>query len=145
MTLAVTQLMSWAVAPLHLCISKNGSVCVEIGDESCICCSDGDHEKHGTELSACCEHCDADKSDVLPVVAWTNPCDCTHIPLMIEQDDSIRASVVSHLISWDVPLSWLYVSHEVVPQTVSALDRHWDRRNDPSRHPVALTTTVLRC
>ena len=143
--LVVTQLMSWAAAPLHLCISRSGSVCVELGDENCTCCDDTKYEQPVSRSPACCANCDAEESDEQPVLAWINPCDCTHIPLMIEQDDSIRASVVSYMSSWDAPIPWLHAHLDVVPRTITALVLQWDRRNDPSRHPVALATIVLRC
>ena len=143
--LVVTQLMSWASAPLHLCISKSGSVCIEISGETCTCCTDGDHEKHDTEPSTCCGHCDADESDDHAVVVLTTPCDCTYIPLTIEQSDSVRPSIASCTITWDASVSWLHAPHEIIPSTISVLILHWDRRDNPSRHPVALATTVLRC
>jgi hypothetical protein len=143
--LVVTQLMSWASTPLYLCISKSGSVCVEIGDDNCTCCVDSNHEEHKLESSACCAHCDAEESEDPPVVTLRSACDCTHIPLTIEQDDSIRVSVPSYITVWDVQPAWLHAPQQFFTRGISALVLHWDRRNDPSRHPVDLATTVLRC
>lgn len=145
MMLVATQLISWAVPPIYLCISKSGTVCVEIGLENCPCCADADLENHDSEAAACCGHCDGDKPEQHPAVALTPPCDCTHIPLTIEQADSVRPSITSYSNSSDTSVSWLDVPQEFVPKTILALILHWDRRDNPSRHPVALATTVLRC
>jgi hypothetical protein len=144
--LAVTQLMSWAAAPLNLCISTSGSVSVELGDGNCTRCIETCHEQVQSEPSTCCGHCCSHESNDQPVLALIEtPCDCTHIPLMIEQDDSIRASTAPNTTSWNAPVLWLHVPYQFLPRTISALVLHWDCRDNRARHPISLMTTQLRC
>ncbi len=143
--LVVTQFMSWTAAPLHLCISKSGSVCVEFGDEHCTCCCDTDRETPACPSPACCDNCEADKSDDQPVAALTHECDCTHLPLMMEQDDSIRTESARGQAVGEALISWLPAPQAMIPSSIGSLILHWDRRTDPSRHPIAQMTTVLRC
>jgi hypothetical protein len=53
LSLVMTQLYSWSAAPLFLCVSGNGSVCVDAGPEACDCCDEADSD-HCTTVG--CEH-----------------------------------------------------------------------------------------
>ena len=143
--LVITQLMSWAAAPLRLCVSANGSICVELGDEDCTCCSRKLEKKSQQESHKCCAECEAEESEDNPFNVVKKECDCTHIPLMVEQDDSVRAQLNDGVKYWDTAVTWLSWQQHFVPRTISVVVLHWDRRIDRSRHPLALTTTVLRC
>lgn len=143
--LVVTQLMSWASTPLYLCISENGCVCFDVGSDSCTCCTLTVQDESDVEQSACCGHCDADEVDELQAIALTTPCDCTHIPLTIEQSESVQPANASTTIIWDAQVFWCSAQQQIIPRTMPVVLLHWDRRDNPARHPVALATTVLRC
>jgi hypothetical protein len=90
--LAVVQLTAWGRAPLYLCVSSNGTVCVDLGPDFCDCCQHEDanhacasaciHHDHAAINSACVGHeCPAVDDSLV-----AEPCDCTHIGLSSGQD-----------------------------------------------------------
>ena len=141
--LAVTQILSWSAMPVSLCISENGSVCVDLGQENCVCCRDTNHE-HGNQ-PACCGRCDASEPDDLPAVAQKDGCDCLHLPLMSQQDEALRSSLVADLISDLALVGWVNVTNEFIPRTDLTPTFHWRRSLDFSPHLAVIATTVIRC
>ena len=142
--LAVTQLMSWAATPLHLCIDKNGSVHLEVSSSNCNSCADDNHGKDDSEHATCCSHCEAEESGHA-VVALEEPCGCTHIPLMLEQHDPLRVSAASTIGEWSAPVAWLLLPQEYLPRSIRKSVFDWNRQVDLSSESIALITTVLRC
>ena len=145
--LVMQQFISSTAEPVHLCISKSGSVCVELDAKKCTCCAVADSATEVSEVSACCGHCETQESSEPLSVGIPNVCDCTHIPLMITQGESIRALVSTDFTFGHIlPMFCLYHERfEVVPLLHSSQVLNWDRRIDPSCHPISLTTTILRC
>lgn len=112
--LVATQVLSWQASPLYLCLSADGSMCVDFGPSGCHCrdasghagCS---HEHHACTASdrehavcehGCCEHGQLAESD------QANPCGCDHIQIS-EPQAATRVRVV---VAPDAP-------HLVMPPT----------------------------
>lgn len=90
LVIIATQVVSWNVSPLYLCVSADGSLCFDFGPDACGCCDD-DHE-----AVACCtasEHCAASEHAAEQShhrgepcgqhghEADAAPCGCNHIQL----------------------------------------------------------------
>ena len=152
--LALVQVTAWGRAPLYLCVSNDGTVCVDLGPDFCDCChhelaAEGDHG-----CSAGCDHHDQAGGDVCghqqeAQVAdsslATAPCDCTHIGLAARPDAAIVRANVDHdhdqasLAS--VPLAF---SAERLPVAITFAERTILRPLAPSSSLALLATVVLR-
>jgi hypothetical protein len=152
--LVLVQLTAWGRAPLYLCVSSDGTVCVDLGPDFCDCCghepgADGDHA-----CSAGCEHHDHSASDVCGAhqegqagndSLATAPCDCTHIGLAARQEAAIVRADVDH----DQHQSWLAsaplcLTAERVPGSNAFAERTIDRSLAPTCSLALLATVVLR-
>jgi hypothetical protein len=88
LALVVTQFLSWGAAPRFLCVSDDGSVCIDAGPQACGCC----HDEHAEHAVAGCDQrhhddhalvCDATPhwTDATHALALSDPCECRHIEL----------------------------------------------------------------
>jgi hypothetical protein len=96
--LAVTQLLSWSVQPLYLCLGSDGSVDICLGPGHCDCekshacgtdeCCDDDHD--------CCHEHQHGGAQLAGVQLTDNSgCDCTHIQISQPQGPTIVRKTVS--------------------------------------------------
>jgi hypothetical protein len=153
--LALVQVTAWGRAPLYLCVSGDGTVCVDLGPDLCDCCH---HESPADSEHACSAGCDhhehaagdvcgqQQEAQVADDSLATDPCDCTHIGLAARQDPAIVRANVDH--DHD-PSSFaslpLAVSAERLPLTIAFAERAIDRPLTPSYSLALLATVVLRC
>ena len=106
LALVITQLLSWSLSPVYLCVERDGSFCIHSGPENCGCCCD-DHASH--------EHFDAANHDCRLAVqgllfeaecrADRAPCGCTHVQISGQQSPAVlssadRAESARHVARW---------------------------------------------
>ena len=153
--LALVQVTAFSRAPLYLCVSSDGTVCVDLGPDFCDCCH---HESTADDHHGCsagCDHHEHSASDVCrlhqegPVAddsLATAPCDCTHIGLAARQE----AAIVRADVDRDQHQSWLAsaplcLTAERVPGSNAFAERTVDRSLAPTCSLALLATVVLRC
>ncbi|MGE5191252.1 MAG: hypothetical protein ACM3U2_02040, partial [Deltaproteobacteria bacterium] len=86
LVLVAAQSVSWGALPVYLCVAKDGSVCVDLGRESCNCCDENccnesdEHDSHSVcDRSAGRDHDEyAAGVDVHDAPAFSDACGCTH-------------------------------------------------------------------
>ena len=153
--LALVQVTAWGRAPLYLCVSNDGTVCVDLGPDFCDCCH---HESTADDHHGCsagCDHHEHSASDVCrlhqegPVAddsLATAPCDCTHIGLAARQEAAIvRAHVERDHHQSSLASLPLCRSAEQLPMVITFAERAIDRPLMASSSLALLATVVLRC
>lgn len=99
--LMLTQLLSWSMSSVYLCVDSHGAVCLDGGAESCDCCQHECHQDH----DGLCSHdvCHEQHEHGVPAgssdspAGWTPAdadCDCSHIQIVSQQQPtSVQATV----------------------------------------------------
>ena len=87
--LLTAQIISWNASPLFLCMGGDGSLCIDLGPDSCACCRHG-HDgaedvlsipaANGQKRAHCHASCDRHQA---PVSIEATPCDCTHLQITV--------------------------------------------------------------
>ena len=152
--LALVQVTAWGRAPLYLCVSSDGTVCVDLGPDFCDCChhetsAEGDHA-----CSAGCSHhehaaddaCRLHQNGQVPGDSLaTAPCDCTHLGLAARLDAAIvRANVDNDHDQTSLTSLPLALSAERLPESITFAERAILRPLAPSTSLALLATVVLR-
>jgi hypothetical protein len=87
--LAATQVASWSALPLYLCIDKDGSVCIDLGSESCACCGASESEPHLLPRCDCCGGSGHDHDAVGGCAGGgaeiSDACGCLHFQILHQQ------------------------------------------------------------
>jgi hypothetical protein len=68
------QLVSWNASPLFLCLDSDGTVCVDLGPDSCACC------RHHHDVEAASNTTGIHSE---PAGVDAPPCDCTHVQITV--------------------------------------------------------------
>ena len=144
--LVATQVVSWNASPLYLCMSADGSICLDFGPESCDCCR---HDAAQSECSSghdpCHDHGQSDDS----AADESDPCGCGHIQISQPQ----AATLVRIVAAPDC-------SHRSIPP--AALHSDWAPgcclsaarasahgplrgRDSPSATLILLASVVIQC
>jgi hypothetical protein len=153
LALIVMQLLSWSASPLYLCLSSDGSVCVDLGPDACECC------KHSAVESETCdathESC-ADHNHGMPENQGTSlasfsvgdPCGCTHVQISQPQSPTLNRSSaradISHSVIFLITMHCNLVPAVASPpigQATALSPAH----HVPSMRLTVLATIVIRC
>jgi hypothetical protein len=88
LVLAATHLVTCGAAPLYLCISDDGSMCIDGGPGGCECCGETNSQAHDHDAcdSACVEREHAAADPASPpageyAVVRATPCGCEHLAI----------------------------------------------------------------
>lgn len=151
LVLMTAQLLSWNLSPLHLCVGTDGSVCVDSGPISCVCCRHRHHEAHecGLGHDACCgEHDEEAPDDSSVGLVAGGPCDCTHIQILYRQSPAVISACwtanADPTVAWFDTVGCGVVSLEGYP----AFDETTTPLQPPDSQSLLLTllaSVVLRC
>jgi hypothetical protein len=76
--MVAAQLVSWNAWPRYLCRSDDGSICVDLGPVTCVCCRHDEPDAAPSDDHAACAHHDDGQA---PGEASFAPCGCTHVQL----------------------------------------------------------------
>src|SRR5579872_7016694 len=142
--LVTTQLLSWSTLSLHLCVHRDGSICVDQGPGCCDC----HRHRHRDEapLDTGESHFTRDfATSRLQERQDADGCDCTHIQISQPQSPKIRASFESGRLLAQVPpnASALHAAGSFAANQVLCLAASSVHRSAlPLR---ALATVILRC
>jgi hypothetical protein len=142
--LVATQVLSWNVSPLYLCLSADGSLCVDFGPIGCHC------RQHDAAQSKCPGENDLCHGQLADWAAdASNPCGCDHIQISQPQ----AATLVRAVAAPDSP-------HHVIPPaallgdlpsgccllaTGSLANVPLSGRDAPSAALVLLASVVIQC
>jgi hypothetical protein len=92
--LVATQVLSWNASPLFLCMSADGSICVDFGPDGCACCQHDAVEAPCTSHhDACHEHDHGQLDD--SAADESDPCGCDHIQISEPQAATLARAVAA--------------------------------------------------
>ena len=101
LALVMTQLLSWSVPPVYLCLESDGSICIDSGPEHCDCCrSDRCWHDHFSADGCCtdgddCQSVEHDWGLDAGCRGDRAPCNCTHIQISQQQSPIVLSPVAS--------------------------------------------------
>ena len=92
--LVALQCFSWSAAPLYLCVSRDGTVCIDLGPETCRDCrhSTSQVESPSHDEACCAVSHDRDGAEDQPseiMACGDCECDCMHFQLFGNQSPTI--------------------------------------------------------
>jgi hypothetical protein len=137
--LAATQLFASSASPLYLCLSADGSACIDFGPETCCCCQHGHEHAHaGTaDHDACCDRPHVD-----------DPCGCKHVQIsephsVTRMSDADGSSCTHHVVSVIAIPCHAVRLVDVISATESGESRCWLHAPPPALS--LLATVIIRC
>lgn len=148
--LMMTQLLSWSVSPLYLCVAGDGSVCIDFGPENCHCCM----HSQDVECAGECACTDHDRSqheqqaghEEKSVAA--EPCDCTHIQISQTPNSTLIPSTNSpdaeRLVVFLATITCDLCAHAGVPPT-DARNGILQTLHAPPSALAVLASVIMRC
>lgn len=100
--LVATQALSWNASPLYLCLSADGSICLDFGSANCGGCRHDAADGASCAADAC-PH-DGHHACTPATAADVDPCGCEHIQISEPQAATLaRTAAAPDSPRWEVP------------------------------------------
>lgn len=154
--LVTTQLLSGSGGSVYLCVSNDGTCCIDSGPASCTCCDKED--QHEVCADGCCVHeagsyvghqCDdlMPESDQSPLLVG-DPCRCTHLLISAEPPTCVSRISAASDCQRIAQLAALVPSLTIWSAFEDASLAHARPERPPSLcdyYLITVSTVVIRC